>query len=104
MSAPPVGRAARPGRAGRRRDRRRAGIGQGIARRLGEAGASVVLHVRRDRSAAEVLAAELGERALDVAGDLLEDGVADAVAAPRSSGTAASTSGSTTPACSRSPR
>ena len=32
------------------------GIGHGIARRLGEAGASVVLHCRRDRAAAEVLA------------------------------------------------
>ena len=57
------------------------GIGHGIARRLGEAGASVVLHVRRDRSAAEVLASELGERAIVVAGDLLEDGVADGLAA-----------------------
>ena len=57
------------------------GIGQGIARRAGEAGASLVLHVRRDRSAAEVLAAELGERALVVTGDLLEDGVAGSLAA-----------------------
>ena len=56
------------------------GIGHGIARRLGEAGASVVLHVRRDRSAAEVLASELGERAIVVAGDLLEAGVADGLA------------------------
>jgi 3-oxoacyl-[acyl-carrier protein] reductase len=40
-----------------------------------------VLHVRRDRAAAEVLAGELGERAVIVAGDLLEDGVAVALAA-----------------------
>ncbi len=57
------------------------GIGQGIARRLGEAGASLVLHVRGDRSSAEVLAGELDERAIVVAGDLLEDGVADGLAA-----------------------
>jgi 3-oxoacyl-[acyl-carrier protein] reductase len=57
------------------------GIGQGIARRVGEAGASLVLHVRRDRSAAEVLAGELGERAMVVAGDLLEEGVATSLAA-----------------------
>jgi NAD(P)-dependent dehydrogenase (short-subunit alcohol dehydrogenase family) len=57
------------------------GIGQGIARRLGEAGASVVLHVRRDRAAAEVLAAELGDRAVVVAGDLLQDGIAGDLAA-----------------------
>ena len=57
------------------------GIGQGIARRLGEAGASVVVHVRHDRSAAAVLCEELGERGLLVAGDLLHDGVADGLAA-----------------------
>jgi NAD(P)-dependent dehydrogenase (short-subunit alcohol dehydrogenase family) len=57
------------------------GIGQGIARRFGEAGASLVLHCRHDRTAAEVLAAELGERATVVVGDLLEPAVADGVAA-----------------------
>ncbi len=56
------------------------GIGAGIARRLGEAGASLVLHVRRDRAAAEVLAAELGERAVVVTGELREPGVAEALA------------------------
>jgi 3-oxoacyl-[acyl-carrier protein] reductase len=56
------------------------GIGQGIARRFAEAGASLVLHCRHDRAAAEVLAAELGERATVVAGDLLQPGVADDVA------------------------
>lgn len=58
-----------------------AGIGHGIAHRLLEAGASVVLHCRERRTAAEVLAAEAGERALVVTGDLLAADGADAVAA-----------------------
>jgi 3-oxoacyl-[acyl-carrier protein] reductase len=47
-----------------------AGIGHGIAQRLLEAGASVVVHCRRHRTAAETLAAEAGDRALVVTGDL----------------------------------
>ena len=54
------------------------GIGQGIARRLRRGRRVRRAALRRDRPAAEVLAAELGERALVVAGDLLADGVADA--------------------------
>jgi len=50
-----------------------AGIGQGIAQRLLEAGASVVLHCRRHRAATEVLAAEAGERAFVVTGDLASE-------------------------------
>ncbi|MET0144096.1 MAG: SDR family NAD(P)-dependent oxidoreductase [Ilumatobacteraceae bacterium] len=56
------------------------GIGTGIARRVGEAGASLVLHVRHDRAAAEVLAGDLGDRAVVVTGDLRERGVAEALA------------------------
>jgi NAD(P)-dependent dehydrogenase (short-subunit alcohol dehydrogenase family) len=57
-----------------------AGIGQGIARRLLEAGASVVLHCRTHRTAAEVLAAEAGDRALVVTGDLASQHAAADVA------------------------
>ena len=45
-------------------------IGAGIARRLHEAGASVVVHGRRDVPA---VAAELGERAAPVTGDVERD-------------------------------
>jgi NAD(P)-dependent dehydrogenase (short-subunit alcohol dehydrogenase family) len=57
------------------------GIGHGIARRLLEAGAAVVLHCRRRRSAAEVLAAEIGDRAFVVTGDLSSEQAAADVAA-----------------------
>ena len=57
-----------------------AGIGHGIAQRFADAGASLVLHCRHDRTWAEVLAEELGGRATVVVGDLLEPGVADGVA------------------------
>jgi NAD(P)-dependent dehydrogenase (short-subunit alcohol dehydrogenase family) len=58
-----------------------AGIGHGIAQRLLEAGASVVLHCRRDRAAATVLAAEAGDRAFVVTGDLSSESAAADVAA-----------------------
>ena len=57
-----------------------AGIGHGIAQRFLEAGASVVLHCRRHRTAAEVLAAEAGDRALVVTGDLASESAAADVA------------------------
>jgi NAD(P)-dependent dehydrogenase (short-subunit alcohol dehydrogenase family) len=59
-----------------------AGIGHGIAQRLLEAGASVVVHCRRERTAAETLAAEAGDRALVVTGDLgTESAAADVASA-----------------------
>ena len=57
------------------------GIGHGIAQRFLEAGASVVLHCRSRRDAAEVLAAEAGERALVVTGELTSESGAEALAA-----------------------
>jgi len=45
-------------------------IGGGIARRLHEAGASVVVHAGGHPEAAEALAAELGDRAVAVVGDV----------------------------------
>lgn len=57
------------------------GIGHGIAQRFLEAGASVVLHCRSRRGAAEVLVAEAGDRALLVTGDLTGDQGAEDVAA-----------------------
>jgi NAD(P)-dependent dehydrogenase (short-subunit alcohol dehydrogenase family) len=57
------------------------GIGHGIAQRFLEAGASVVLHCRERRAAAEVLAAEAGDRAVVVSGDLLSGQGAEGVAA-----------------------
>ena len=48
-------------------------IGGGIARRLHEAGASVVVHASGRLEAAEALAAELGDRAAAVAGDVERD-------------------------------
>jgi len=55
------------------------GIGAGIARRLHEAGASVVVHAVRTMDAARTLAAELGPRAVAVQGDVVDD--ADAICA-----------------------
>jgi 3-oxoacyl-[acyl-carrier protein] reductase len=57
------------------------GLGQGIARRFADAAASLVLHCRRDRAAADALSGELGDQAVVVAGDLLDDGFADDLAA-----------------------
>ena len=51
-------------------------IGAGIARRLHEAGASVVLHAGRNRRAADALAAELGDRAVAIDGDVERDAAA----------------------------
>jgi len=48
-------------------------IGGGIARRLHEAGASVVVHASGRLEAAEARAAELGDRAAAVAGDVERD-------------------------------
>jgi 3-oxoacyl-[acyl-carrier protein] reductase len=45
-------------------------IGGGIARRLHEAGASVLAHAQRDRAAVEGLVEELGDRVVVVAGDV----------------------------------
>ncbi len=45
-------------------------IGVGIARRLHEAGASLVAHAGRDRAAVERLVAELGDRAATAVGDV----------------------------------
>jgi NAD(P)-dependent dehydrogenase (short-subunit alcohol dehydrogenase family) len=50
-----------------------AGIGAGIARRLHAAGARVAVHYATKRDAAETLAAELGERACVVQGDVERD-------------------------------
>ena len=51
-------------------------IGGGIARRLHEAGAAVVVHGSSHPEAAEALAAELGERAVAVRGDVERDAAA----------------------------
>jgi 3-oxoacyl-[acyl-carrier protein] reductase len=51
-------------------------IGAGIARRLHEAGASIVLHARSDPSRLAGLLAELGERATAVTGDVAADAAA----------------------------
>jgi len=48
-------------------------IGAGIARRLHEAGASVLAHARRELAGVEPLVAELGERAAAVVGDVERD-------------------------------
>jgi len=58
-------------------------IGGGIARRLHEAGAFVVVHAGGRPAAAEALAAELGDRAAAVTGDVERD----AAAICRSAGT-----------------
>ena len=49
------------------------GIGAGIARRLSEAGAAVVVHFNRQRDRAEYLAAELGDTACAAAADLRDE-------------------------------
>jgi NAD(P)-dependent dehydrogenase (short-subunit alcohol dehydrogenase family) len=49
------------------------GIGVGIARRLHEAGANVVLHCSNNRAGAEAVAKELGERVHIVQGDVQRD-------------------------------
>ncbi len=54
------------------------GLGRAAALRLHERGASVAVHVR-DEARAVALAAELGERACAVAGDLAADGVTLAI-------------------------
>lgn len=51
-------------------------IGGGIARRLHEAGASVVVHAGGRLEAAEALATELGDGAAAVAGDVERDAAA----------------------------
>ena len=51
------------------------GLGRAAAERFHERGASVAVNVR-DRERAEALAAELGERALAVPGDVAAPGVA----------------------------
>jgi NAD(P)-dependent dehydrogenase (short-subunit alcohol dehydrogenase family) len=48
-------------------------IGAGIARRLHEAGASVVAHAQRDPAKIEPLLAELGDRAVAAVGDVARD-------------------------------
>jgi NAD(P)-dependent dehydrogenase (short-subunit alcohol dehydrogenase family) len=49
------------------------GIGVGIAKRLHEAGANVVIHCSNNRDGAEALAKELKERAFIVQGDVQRD-------------------------------
>jgi NAD(P)-dependent dehydrogenase (short-subunit alcohol dehydrogenase family) len=56
-------------------------IGAGIARRLHEAGASVVVHARSDQAAVAPLAAALCERAAVVTGDVQRDARAICAAA-----------------------
>jgi len=56
------------------------GLGRAAAERFHERGASVAVNVR-DRERAEALAAELGERALAVPGDVAAPGVAEAIVA-----------------------
>ena len=51
-------------------------IGAGIARRLHEAGASVLVHANARREAAEALVAELGDRAAVAVGDVERDAAA----------------------------
>ena len=56
------------------------GLGRAAAERFHERGASVAVNVR-DRERAEALAAELGERALAVPGDVAAPGMAEAIVA-----------------------
>ncbi len=49
------------------------GIGVGIAKRLHEAGASVVLHCNNNRAGAEAIARELKERVVIIQGDVQRD-------------------------------
>jgi NAD(P)-dependent dehydrogenase (short-subunit alcohol dehydrogenase family) len=48
-------------------------IGAGVVRRLHEAGACVVAHANRNRSAVDALAADLADRVATVAGDVARD-------------------------------
>lgn len=57
------------------------GIGSGIARRFGEAGATVVVHYHRDADGAEVVRASIGRDAFCIAADLAAPGGAGALAA-----------------------
>ena len=61
-------------------------IGAGIARRLHEAGASVVAHAGRNRAAVDELVAALGPRSAAVAGDVERDADALCAAAVRAFG------------------
>jgi NAD(P)-dependent dehydrogenase (short-subunit alcohol dehydrogenase family) len=61
-------------------------IGAGIARRLHEAGAAVVVHARRERAGVEPLVAELGERAAAVVGDVERDAATICAAAAEAFG------------------
>jgi 3-oxoacyl-[acyl-carrier protein] reductase len=61
-------------------------IGAGIARRLHEAGASVVAHARQDRGLVEPLAGELGTRVAVATGDVERDAHAICAAAVESFG------------------
>jgi NAD(P)-dependent dehydrogenase (short-subunit alcohol dehydrogenase family) len=56
-------------------------IGAGIARRLHEAGATVLVHAGSRRDAAEALVADLGDRAAAVQGDVERDAAAICAAA-----------------------
>src|SRR4051794_24117777 len=64
----------RPG--GARRRHEGGAPGGGIARRLHEAGASVVVHARADAARLDPLLDELGERAAAAAGDVARDAAA----------------------------
>ncbi|HTW28509.1 MAG TPA: glucose 1-dehydrogenase [Acetobacteraceae bacterium] len=55
------------------------GIGAGVARRFGEAGAAVVVHYRSDRAGAERVVAGIGARALAVHADLTVDAELEAM-------------------------
>lgn len=56
------------------------GIGGGIARRLAEAGASIIAHAHRNIAAAEALVDELGNGTV-VSGDLADESVVDDIVA-----------------------
>jgi NAD(P)-dependent dehydrogenase (short-subunit alcohol dehydrogenase family) len=55
------------------------GIGSAVARRLHEAGASVVVHAHRRLEVARAVAAELGGRAVAISGDLTSSADCDAL-------------------------
>jgi NAD(P)-dependent dehydrogenase (short-subunit alcohol dehydrogenase family) len=57
------------------------GIGAGVARRLHEAGASVLIHARRDAAGADAVAAALGGRAAVHVADLRVPGAPEALVA-----------------------
>ncbi len=56
-----------------------AGIGAGIARRFVEAGASVAINYRSDRSGAEALADSLGAKAIAVHADITDQAAVEAL-------------------------